>query len=63
MHKLIGFVILAIAAVFIISAAVGLFNSNLDSRVALLVVLAVVGVALVPIGLGNFRNPGTPAIH
>ena len=61
MHKLIGALILALAAAFIISAVVGLFNSTIDSRVALLIALCVAGVALAPIGLGNLRGAAQSA--
>jgi hypothetical protein len=63
MYRQIGFVILAIAAIFIIMAAVGLFNSNIDSRVALLIALGVAGTALVPIGLSNIRGADVPKSH
>ena len=60
MYRLVGFVILAIATIFIIMAAVGLSNSNIDSRVAMLIALGFAGTALVPIGLSNIRGADAP---
>jgi hypothetical protein len=59
MQRIMGFVVLALAAAFIIFATVGLFNSNLNSREVLLIVLCVAGVALFPIGHANVRGQGT----
>jgi len=63
MQKIMGFVVLALAATFIIFAAFGLFNSNLNSREVLLIALCVAGVALVPIGLANIRGQSTSERH
>ncbi len=63
MQKLLGFVILALAAAFIIFATFGLLNSNLDSREVLLIALCIAGVALVPIGLANTRGKSASEIR
>lgn len=55
MSKIIGIILLVLGTAFVSVSAVGLFNSRIDSRVALLIALGAAGLVLFPIGLGKIR--------
>ena len=62
MNKAVGIILLVTGAILVAISAVGLFNSDLDSRELLLTVFGAAGIVVMPIGyrqmdLAPGKNP------